>query len=114
MEGSFFPNPTFPNNDYYEEEKELPTYLDSSIKEQSYIENILRLNKGKKARAYVSYPDSSSWQNKVYDGIIKQAGKDHLIMEDPKSGTWYLIRLIYLDYMEFDEKINYDDIPFKN
>ena len=108
MNGSFYPNPTFPNSDSNKEELIENTNVYSSLPmEQSFIENILRLNKGKKIKAYVSYPDSSSWQNKVYDGIIEEAGRDHLIVSDPKSGNWYLIRMIYLDYVEFEEKINY-------
>ena len=75
--------------------------------EQSYIENILRLNKGKKVKAYVSYPDSIDWKDSVYTGIIEQAGRDHLIISDPTTGKWYLILMIYLNYVEFEEKINY-------
>ena len=75
--------------------------------EQSYIENILRLNKGKKVKAYVSYPDSIDWKDSVYSGIIEQAGRDHLIISDPSTGKWYLILMVYLNYVEFEEKINY-------
>lgn len=109
MNGSFYQNPTFPNNQNQvsitppgniSAEQSLPM-------EQSLIENILRLNKEKKVKAYVSYPDSSAWQNKVYDGIIEEAGRDHLIIRDTNSGAWYLIRIIYLNYVEFEEKINY-------
>ena len=75
--------------------------------EQSYIENILRLNKGKRAKAYFSFPDSNEWRDKVFEGIIEEAGKDHLVMSDPKTGKWSLILLIYLNFVEFDEKINY-------
>ena len=78
--------------------------------EQSYIENILRLNKGKRINAYVSYPDSSEWQNKIYSGTIEEAGKDHLIIKDPTTGNWYLIRLIYLNYVEFMEPIIYSHL----
>ncbi|MCR5787777.1 MAG: spore coat protein GerQ [Bacilli bacterium] len=111
MNGNYFPNPTFPTNKQVSEisppgnisvESQLPM-------EQSLIENILRLNKGKKIKAYVSYPDSSAWQNKVYDGIIEQAGRDHLILRDTNNGSWYLIRMIYLNYVEFEEKINYQN-----
>ena len=28
-------------------------------------------------------------------------------MSDPKTGKWSLILLIYLNFVEFDEKINY-------
>jgi len=75
--------------------------------EQSYIENILRLNKGKRVNAYFSYPDSNEWRDKLYSGIIEEAGRDHLILSDPVTGNWYLLRMIYLDYVEFMEKINY-------
>ena len=107
MNGNFYQNPTFP----VQEEIVTPpgniSYMDTMPMEQSYIENILRLNKGKKVRAYVSYPDSIAWKDKIYDGIIEEAGRDHLIISDPKTGMWYMIRMIYLNYVEFDERINY-------
>ena len=84
------------------------TDVSSNIpQEQSLIENILRLNKGKRIKAYVSYPDSSAWQNKVYEGIIEEAGRDHLIIRDNVNNLWYLIRIIYLNYVEFMEPIVY-------
>ena len=107
MNGSFYQNPTFP----MQEESITPpgniSFTDTMPMEQSYIENILRLNKGKKVKAYVSYPDSIAWKDKVYEGIIEEAGRDHLIISDPKTGMWYMIRMIYLNYVEFDERINY-------
>lgn len=107
MNGSFYQNPTFP----MQEEQVTPpgniSFMDTLPMEQSYIENILRLNKGKKVKAYVSYPDSVAWKDKIYEGIIEEAGRDHLIISDPKTGVWYLIRMIYLNYVEFEEKINY-------
>lgn len=75
--------------------------------EQSYIENILRLNRGKLATFYFSYPDSVEWRDKTYTGIIEAAGRDHIIVSDPKTGRWYLLLMIYLNYVDFDEKINY-------
>lgn len=107
MNGNFFQNPTFPGNQLNETPPGNISSQDTLIMEQSLIENILRLNKGKKVKAYVSYPESSAWQNKIYDGIIEQAGRDHLIIRDIKDNTWYLIRMIYLNYVEFKEKINY-------
>ena len=113
MNGNYYQNPTFPSNNIIENSNEFsspPNNISSmSIipNEQSYIENILRLNKGKRVNAYVSYPDSSEWQNKVYSGIIEEAGRDHLIISDPETGKWFLIRIIYLDYVEFMERIIY-------
>ena len=112
MNGSYYQNPTFPNNQITM--PTLPSSPPGNISsqmelpyEQSYIENILRLNKGKRVNAYVSYPDSNEWRDKIYSGIIEEAGRDHLIMSDPSNGNWYLIRMIYLDYVEFMERINY-------
>ncbi len=77
------------------------------FEEQSYIENILRLNKGKLATFYFSYPDSVEWRDRTYTGIIEAAGRDHIIISEPNSGKRYLLLNIYLNYVEFNEKINY-------
>lgn len=74
--------------------------------EQSYIENILRVNKGKKVSVYQSFADSNEWKNKVFTGIIEQSGRDHIILSDPISGKWYLLLMIYVNYIEFEEQIN--------
>ena len=115
MNGSFYQNPTFPVNNYQTPQTppgniSINDVSNTSIPltmEQSYIENILRLNKGRKVKAYVSYPDSSAWQNKIYEGIIEEAGKDHLIIYDNANNLWYLIRIIYLNYVEFIDPIIY-------
>lgn len=107
MNGTYYQNPTFPTaatNNYTDNIVPVGTEL---TMEQSYIENILRLNRGKKVKAYVSYPDSLDWKDSIYNGIIEQAGRDHLIISNPETGKWYLILMIYLNFVEFDEKINY-------
>ena len=75
--------------------------------EQSYVENILRLNKGKIASFYMSYPDSNEWRDKIFTGRVEQAARDHVVVFDPKNGKWYLLLSIYLNYIVFDEEINY-------
>ena len=84
------------------------------LNEQSYIENILRLNKGKKVEIYMSFPDSNEWKDRVFKGIIEESGKDHIILSDPNTGNWYLLVLIYVDYIKFDESINTSDIFYPN
>lgn len=108
MNGSYYPNPTFPNatNDSFEDNY-YKSQNESMPMEQSYIENILRLNKGKKVTAYVSFPDSNDWRDSRFTGIIEEAGRDHLIISDPTTGHWNLILMIYLNFVDFDEKINY-------
>ena len=100
MNNNNYYNPVYPNG-----------YVDNGSTtfddEQSYIENIIRLNKGKIGRFYMTFPDSLEWRDRVFTGIIEQSGKDHIIISDSTTGKWYLLLLIYLDYVEFDEKINY-------
>ncbi len=74
--------------------------------EQSYIENILRVNRGKRVSIYQSFTDSNEWRDKVFTGIIEQSGRDHIILSDPTTGNWYLLLMIYVDYIKFDEEIN--------
>lgn len=74
--------------------------------EQSYIENILRVNKGKKVSVYQSFADANNWKDKVFTGIIEQSGRDHIILSDPITGKWYLLLMIYVNFVEFDEPIN--------
>jgi len=90
-------DPNIPNNQ---------TYFDPE--EESYIENIIRLNKGKVATFYMTYNDSLEYRDKVYRGIIQAAGKDHIVISDTRDGKRYILLLVYLDYIEFDEPINYE------
>lgn len=75
--------------------------------EQSYVENILRMNKGKVASFYMTFPDANEWRDRIFTGVIEQAARDHIVISDPKTGKWYLLLSIYLDYIVFDEDINY-------
>ena len=60
-----------------------PFYQDISnpYQEQSYIENILRLNKDKPATIYMSF-EGSQWGSKIFKGIILGAGRDHILLKD--------------------------------
>ena len=73
-----------------------------------YVENILRLNRGKKVSVYQSFADSGEWKDRIFTGIIEQSGKDHIIVSNPNTGEWYLILMIYLDFVTFEEPINYN------
>ncbi|WP_058308747.1 spore coat protein GerQ [Gracilibacillus massiliensis] len=76
--------------------------------EESYIENILRLNKGKKATVYMTFENNERWNAKVFKGIVEAAGRDHIILSDPETGKRYILLMVYLDYITFDEEIAYD------
>ena len=112
MNGNYYQNPVFPGqglmNNTIPNQQTVPSLQNQmDIDEQSYIENILRLNKGKKARFHITVPGSKEWQDRVFNGIIEQSGKDHIIVSNPETGEWYLILMIYLGFVTFDEPINY-------
>lgn len=75
--------------------------------EQSYIENILRLNKGKLVHVFATFEGNNQWNAKEFTGIIEAAGRDHVIISDPQAGTRYLIPMVAVDYITFAEEIEY-------
>lgn len=107
MNGSYYSNPIFPESARMAENNFSPGTVQNLPMEQSYIENILRANIGKKATVYISFPDSINWKDKMFTGLVENAGRDHIVMSDPATGKWFLIPMIYLDYVEFNEKIKY-------
>ena len=117
MNGSYYQGNAFPgvglNNNTVPNQQSVPSYEQNQTTftpmtmEQSYIENILRLNAGKKAKLHVTVPGSKEWQDRVFEGIIEQSGRDHIIMSNPQTGEWYLVLMIYLDFVTFEEPINY-------
>ncbi|WP_231631547.1 spore coat protein GerQ [Halolactibacillus sp. JCM 19043] len=76
--------------------------------EESYIENILRLNRGKVATVYMTFENNDRWNAKVFKGVVEAAGRDHIILSDVETDMRYLLLTIYLDYITFDEEINYE------
>lgn len=80
--------------------------------EESYIENILRLNLGKQVSVYMNF-ENSQWGSKIFKGTLEAAGKDHIIISDSQTNMRYLLLSIYLNYITFDEEINYY-YPYKD
>ncbi len=83
-----------------------PSEMNVENTEQSYIENILRLNLGKIISVYMNF-ENSQWGSKIFRGKLEAAGKDHIIISDLSNNMRYLLLTIYLDYITFDEEINY-------
>lgn len=75
--------------------------------EQSYIENILRLNLGKVGTFYMTYENNSEWNAKIFKGVLEAAGRDHIIISDPITGVRTILLMVNLNYATFDEPLNY-------
>jgi len=66
-----------------------------------YIDDNLFLNLGQKAEFHMSFPDSKSERDRVFTGIIYEATADHVVLQSEKEGAWYLLPLLYLNYIVF-------------
>jgi spore germination protein Q len=87
------------------------TFTSPQMAEQSYVENILRLNLGKIATIYMTFENNVEWNAKVFRGKLEAAGRDHIIISDPATGKRYLLLTLNLDYITFDEQLNYFTPP---
>jgi len=93
MNGSFYQNPTFQNNET----------LNNRLEEDS--NNLFELNKGKKIKVYTSFPFSNDYKDKLFEGMLEGMKEDALILSE-SDDTWYIIPLQFINYITFNEKIN--------
>lgn len=77
------------------------------VYEQSYVENIFRLNLGKVGTFYFTYENNKDWNAKVYTGVLEAAGRDHLIISDRATGQRIVLLMVNFDYATFDEPLVY-------
>lgn len=75
----------------------------SQERQESYIENILRLNLGKVMTAYMTFENNREWNAKVVTGTLRAVGRDYLLLRDRETGKDYLFRMINMDYFVFEE-----------
>jgi len=79
--------------------------------EQSYIENILRLNLEKTVTLYATFEGNKEWNAKIFSGELEAAGRDHVIIKDKNNVTRYLIPMVFVNYFTFEGSMNYS-YPF--
>ncbi|MED1642774.1 spore coat protein GerQ [Brevibacillus agri] len=82
-------------------------YTPGQVVEESYIENILRMNRGKVITVYQTFENNSQWNAKIFRGVLETAGRDHIILSDPQTGKRYLLLMVNTDYITADEELNY-------
>ena len=74
--GAFPQGQTFPHGWHravlHQQEYRVPGMLPV---EQSYIENILRLNKGKLVTVYATFENNKEWNAKIFKGSLKLQGE---------------------------------------
>lgn len=74
----------------------------------NYVDNILNQNSGKLCKLHFTFNSGSqTGETKVFTGILEAVGRDHIVISDPKTGHRFVLLMIYFDYAEFPEEINY-------
>jgi len=78
-------------------------------REESYIENILRLNRGKPGTFHFSFENAvaGGQSTKSVKGVVEAAGRDHVILSVSITGQRFLFPMIYFDFAEFDQEVIY-------
>lgn len=86
-----------------------PVQTPAMPREESYIENILRLNRGKIGTFYFSFENSAPQGRNTVSvrGYVEAAGRDHVILRDAKTDDRFLFPMIYFDYAQFDDELAY-------
>ena len=72
----------------------------------NYAQNVLQKNIGISGYFFVSFPDSVDWRDKIFYGVLTEAGDDYILIYNEDNREYYLIWSIYLNYATFDKKPN--------
>lgn len=101
---TYFNEDIFPNQ-YKKESKQENTYIQKNINIPT-IEELIKYNKGKKVTIHMGFPNTT--EHKDITGIIEQSNEEYMTLSDPQTGAWHILPTIYIDYITFDENINYN------
>ncbi|MDW0108587.1 spore coat protein GerQ [Sporosarcina aquimarina] len=111
------PQYAFPPQQHQQQQQNVPPQVTipsgrppaGSFREESYIENILRLNRGKVGTFHFSFENAmeAGTNVKAVTGMVEAAGRDHVILSEQSTGKRFLFPMIYFDYAEFNEELNY-------
>ena len=101
------------NYQSYREDQYMPSYPNmipnlgiNGEKEEIFAESILAKNKGKFMKVYMSFSDSLEWSDRIFEGFLETFGKDFILLFDKKNNKRYMLWNLYIDFIEFNEKIN--------
>lgn len=97
---------TYFNEEIFPNKKEKKEYTPQNIINIPNIEALLKFNKGKKLTIHMGFPNSK--EHKDITGILEQSNEEYITLSNPQTGAWNLLPTIYIDYITFDENINYN------
>lgn len=102
---TYFNEEIFPNKNEKKEYNTITQYPQKNINIPN-IEALLKFNKGKKLTIHMGFPNSK--EHKDITGILEQSNEEYITLSNPQTGSWNLLPTLYIDYITFDENINYN------
>ena len=76
----------------------------SDNNEINNFRNLIKQNINKKVSVNIFYKENDDYK---LSGIIENSGDDYIVISDPSSGKWNLIPMVYINFISFDEKIDF-------
>lgn len=76
--------------------------------EQTYVENLLRMNRGKIATVYTTNENNPEWAARAFTGRVENAARDHVVLSDPQTGKRFILFMVNIDYITFDGELNFN------
>ena len=70
-------------------------------------------NLGRQVNVHCSFTGSTAWHDKEFIGVLASAGDNYIIVFDKEKNRHYLIVGVYIDYIEFFDKITMDGVTTK-
>ncbi len=89
---------------------------DSAPEVEEFYESFNKMvssNLGKHVNIHCSFTDSTKWHDKEFIGVLASAGDNYVIVYDQETNRHYLIVAVYIDFIEFFDKIMMDGVMSK-
>lgn len=67
-----------------------------------FLENNFSINIGREVTIYMSFPDSYQERDKTFFGTIAEVSRDHIVLHDSSTDTWYFLPFVYFDYASME------------
>lgn len=93
-----------------------PLRADTTPDVEEFYESFNKLvssNLGRMVNVHCSFTDSTLWHDKEFIGVLASAGDNYIIVFDKETNRHYMIIGVYIDYIEFFDKITMDGVTSK-
>lgn len=71
--------------------------------ERTYSEDLFSRNIGKTVTVYLTYENNEQWNAQIVTGVIREVGRDFLLIREQKTGKDIMLLNININYVVFDE-----------